>query len=215
MFPPSPVRKRRWLIVVGVLVVLAAASIWCVRHLGEWLMVEDPLEPAQAIIVLSGDMPVRALGAADIYHDGHSAQVWLTRPPGPGEVFEQLHIDYIGEEFYSQKVLMARGVPADAIRVLENPAGSTQQEVHEIARELRQAGGDKVIIVTSKAHTRRVRALWDKLVGGNPQAIVRYAREDPFDAAHWWRRTSDALDVVREVLGLANVWAGFPLRSRS
>jgi hypothetical protein len=28
----------------------------------------------------------------------------------------------------------------------------------------------------------------------------------------WWRNTGDALDVVREVLGLLNVWAGLPLQ---
>jgi len=41
---------------------------------------------------------------------------------------------------------------------------------------------------------------------------VRAASEDPFDPRHWWRSTGDALDVVREVLGLMNAWAGLPLR---
>jgi hypothetical protein len=50
------------------------------------------------------------------------------------------------------------------------------------------------------------------LVGSDPELIVRYARDDPYDGAHWWRRTKDGLDVVREVLGLANAWAGFPLQ---
>jgi hypothetical protein len=41
--------------------------------------------------------------------------------------------------------------------------------------------------------------------------LVRAATEDSFDAAHWWRSTKDALDVVREYLGLLNAWAGLPL----
>jgi hypothetical protein len=41
---------------------------------------------------------------------------------------------------------------------------------------------------------------------------VRAAGTDGFDAAHWWRNTHDALDVVREVLGLLNAWAGLPLQ---
>jgi uncharacterized SAM-binding protein YcdF (DUF218 family) len=36
--------------------------------------------------------------------------------------------------------------------------------------------------------------------------------EAAFDAAHWWHTTNDALTVVREYLGLVNVWAGFPLK---
>jgi hypothetical protein len=57
-----------------------------------------------------------------------------------------------------------------------------------------------------------VRLLWRKLASGNGFAIVRAASGDAFDPRHWWRTTSDALDVVREVLGILNVWAGLPLR---
>jgi hypothetical protein len=57
-----------------------------------------------------------------------------------------------------------------------------------------------------------VRSIWRKLVGSDPGVIVRFAADDPYDGAHWWRHTHDALDIVRETLGLINVWAGFPAR---
>jgi len=68
-----------------------------------------------------------------------------------------------------------------------------------------------VIIVTSKPHTRRVRMIWNRRVGDDPRAIIRYVSDDSFDPARWWRNTGDALDVVREVLGIVNALAGFPL----
>jgi hypothetical protein len=68
-----------------------------------------------------------------------------------------------------------------------------------------------VILVTSKVHTRRVRTLWSHLARQDGMAIVRGVSDDDYDAAHWWRSTNDALDVVREVLGLINAWAGLPL----
>ena len=80
-------------------------------------------------------------------------------------------------------------------------------------KQLRSRSGQVVIIVTSKPHTRRVRYLWKRLVGDNPRLIVRYASDDSFDAGHWWRSTKDGLDVVREVLGLANATLGFPARA--
>ena len=67
-------------------------------------------------------------------------------------------------------------------------------------------------MVTTKPHTRRVKAIWKRLVGNSPRLMVRYASQDGYDGVHWWRRTSDALDVVRELLGLANAWAGFPVQ---
>jgi hypothetical protein len=41
--------------------------------------------------------------------------------------------------------------------------------------------------------------------------IVRGASEDPVDLDHWWRNTRDTFSVVREYLGLTNVWLGLPV----
>lgn len=208
---PGKHRLRRALIVAAVLVVFAGALTWGVRRVGRWLVVEDNLEPAQAIVVLSGRMPVRALEAAELYRQGFAAQVWVMRPEGPAEELQKMGIDYVGEDFYNEKVLIYLGVPADAIRVL-GPIVNTQEEILRIAEELRREESRKVIIVTSKPHTRRVKAIWKALIGENPRLLVHPAPTDPYDGAHWWRHSSDALDVVRELLGLANVWAGFPAR---
>jgi len=203
-------RRRAW-IAAAVLVVIMAAA-WAIRGVGQWLVVQDALEPAQAIVVLSGRMPVRAREAAEIYRQGFAAQIWITRPASPEEELRQMGIGFVGEEFYNQRVLIQLGVPTDAIRVLDKPVINTEQEVLEISDALRQEGGSKVIVVTTKPHTRRVKAIWKRLVGNSPRLMVRYASQDGYDGAHWWRHTSDALDVVRELLGLANAWAGFPVQ---
>lgn len=207
--------KRRWLrwtIVLVLLLLLAGAAVWMFFRAGQWLVVEDPLQPARAIVVLSGRMPERAMEAAAIYRQGYAPEAWVERPAGPGLELAHMSIDYVGEEFYNQRVLIQLGVPATAIRVLDRPIRNTRDEVEQIAQLLRQQDAGRVIVVTSKAHTRRVKAIWKRLVGGYPQLIVRYTREDPYDGAHWWRHTQDALDVLRELLGLANAWAGFPVQ---
>jgi len=205
-------RRARWALALAAALVVLVVGV--IRGVGYWLVVEDPLEPAKAIVVLSGRMPLRALEAAEIYHEGYSAEVWVTRSASPAEELRRMGIGYVGEEFYNQKVLMYRGVPTDAIRVLGEPVENTEEEVREIAAELQRVGGSKVIVVTSKPHTRRVKAIWKVRVGDSPRLIVRFASQDSYDAAHWWRHTRDALDVMREVLGLANVWAGLPVRPR-
>lgn len=205
-------RWLRWMIPTLVLAALAVVLAWGFRSVGQWLVVQDELEPAQAIVVLSGRLPERARQAAELYRQGFAAQVWVTRPVSAAEELQELGISYVGEEFYNQKVLMALGVPSDAIRVLENPIVNTEEEVQGIAAELRREEAKKVIVVTSKPHTRRVQVIWKRLVGESPRLIVRYASTDAYDGARWWRHTHDALDVVRELLGLANAWAGFPAR---
>jgi uncharacterized SAM-binding protein YcdF (DUF218 family) len=204
--------KRALYAVVALFVAAAALGLW---RVGGWLIVQDRLEPAPVIVVLSGRLPERAREAALLYQQGYAGQVWITRPAGPAHELEDLGIAYVGEEFYNARVLMRLGVPPDAIRVLETPIQNTTDEVDEIAAELRHQGIRKTILVTTKAHTRRLRLIWRKRIGADPRAIVRYAREDGYDGAHWWRTTRDALDVVREVLGLANAWMGFPLHPAS
>ena len=207
-------RFRRRLIIAGLLVILIIAGTWIFLRVGTWLVVEDPLVPAPVAVVLSGEMPARAREAANIYRAGYAKKVWITRPDDVTEEMREMGIDYLGETFYNQSVLLHLHVPIEATRVLDPAIVNTQDEVRVISDQARAAGIHTVIVVTSKAHTRRVHAIWKKMVGSDPALIVRYASEDPFDPQHWWRHTADALQVVREVLGLANVWSGFLIKHR-
>lgn len=178
-------------------------------------MREDALSRADWIVVLSGGLPYRAEAAATVFRAGYAPDVWVSRPASPAPDLLARGIHYIGEEEYNRDILIAEGVPESAVHVFPGTIVDTQQEVEEIARGMRSAGKTTVIIVTSPQHTRRVRALWKRLVGENPKLTVHAATDDPFDADHWWRNTRDALSVVREYLGLANVWAGLPVRPSS
>jgi uncharacterized SAM-binding protein YcdF (DUF218 family) len=205
-------RMRRWLIAVGILTVLGFAGIVIFLTIGQWLVVQDPLVHADVIVILSGHLPDRALEAAQIYRGGYAGQVWISQPISPAEELKRMKISYLGEDFYNEKVLLAWGVPVDAIQILPHPSANTWDEINEISDMMRRYNFHSVIVVTSKPHTRRVRTIWHKFVGSEPRAIVRFAQDDPYDGAHWWRHTHDALDIVREILGLLNAWSGFPLR---
>lgn len=179
---------------------------------GKWLDSEDQLEKAQAIAVLSGRMPLRAMEAAKLYRAGYAPEVWLTRSSEPGAALQALGINFLGEDFYNVRILEHEGVPEPAIRVLDPPIVNTADEIAAISDALQHEKGESVILVTNKVHTRRTRILWRKLAAGKRRAIVRGASDDPFDAGRWWKTTTDALDVVREVLGILNAWAGLLLR---
>jgi len=191
---------------------LIAAAAVAFRDAGHWLIREDPVRHADVIVVLSGSMPYRAEEAANLFRMGYAREIWVSKPEGPSSELAAMGIHYIGEEEYGQMVLVHAGVPSAAVHIFPDPIVDTEQEIQEIARQMRARGDATAIIVTSPQHTRRVRTLWSELVGGNPQAVVRAAPQDPFDAGHWWRNTRDAYSVVREFLGLLNAWAGLPSR---
>jgi uncharacterized SAM-binding protein YcdF (DUF218 family) len=204
---------RRFLITAGIgVLLLILAGVYAFFHAGLWLVREDPLQKSQAIVVLSGGLPDRALAAAQIYRDGFAREVWLTQPLQPGASMEDLHLPYAGEEQYNRMVLTVQGVRPGDIRLLTPRVLNTADELRAVAEALDQQPGARAIVVTSRAHTRRVRALWRRLSPGDRgRLLVRASTEDPFDAEHWWRTTNDALTVVREYLGLLNAWAGLPL----
>jgi uncharacterized SAM-binding protein YcdF (DUF218 family) len=208
--------SRRRLRSVAILFAAAiVAGWWVVAHAGSWLVVEDSLQHAQAVVVLGGQVPFRAMEAARVYQLGWTRDVWVTQGAAHEDqiALSRLGIQRPVDADYSVLVLDHLGVPREAVRVLQAPADSTADEIRLVADELRRTGGERVILVTSKYHARRVRTLWRMLVGVRPEAVVRYTPDDPFDPYRWWKTTGDAMAVSREWLGLLNAWIGFPIRS--
>lgn len=207
--PPGNRRRRLFVGAAGI-ALLCAAIVFV--FVGRWLVVEDPVAKAQAIAVLSGAMPLRALEAAKLYKRGYASEIWLTHSTEPRAELQAMGISFLGEDYYDSRILENNGVPKDAIRVLDPPIENTADEIRTISRQLEQEKRTAVIIVTSKVHTRRTRLLWRRLAEHRGTAIVRAASEDGFNPGRWWSSTQDALDVVREALGVLNAWAGFPLK---
>ncbi|HEV8075831.1 MAG TPA: YdcF family protein [Candidatus Acidoferrum sp.] len=210
ILPNAESRKPRlWLSIIGALLFLLLLAF---LNLGRWLDKEDPPQKAAAIAVLSGRMPSRALEAARLYNLGYAPQVWLSYTVEPGATLEKLSVPYAGEEFYDRLLLLHQGVPDSAIHILAPPIVNTADEMRTFGQALRKENLHRIIIVTSKAHARRASVLWKHLSAKDGEAIVRGASGDGYDPAHWWRSTGDALEVVREILGLLNAWAGLPLQ---
>ena len=207
---PPKYRRTRGLL-LGLAGILLFAAVVFLLSVGRWLVAEDPLEKASAIVVLSGRMPLRAMEAAKLYRQGYAPKVWLTHSTEPGATLGAMGISYVGEDVYDMQVLVHEGVPPAAIHLLQPPIINTADEIAAVSAALEEEKGSTVIIVTSKVHTRRVRILWHRLATRRGHAIVRAASDDPFEPKRWWRTTGDALDVVRELLGILNAWAGMPL----
>src|SRR5437899_4900673 len=166
-------RARRVLWVVGVGALLFALVIFF--GVGRWLVAEDQLGKASAIVVLSGAMPMRAIEAAKLYHEGYAPEVWLTHSTEPGETLQEMGIPFAGEDHYNALVLIHEGVPAKAIHVLKPPIVNTADEVKVAASALVRAKGEAVILVTTKVNTRRLSLLLRRLASGQWQGIVRAA----------------------------------------
>jgi uncharacterized SAM-binding protein YcdF (DUF218 family) len=216
---PARATVRRWrrrlviaALLLAVTVIVATPAI--LRGVGRWLVVGDELAPADAIYVHAGHMPVRALEGADIYLDGLAREVWLaeTVPTAERAALEALGLHVPAEDHWNREVLLLRGVPAAAIRLLPVAVANTRDEVVAVAEELRRSGGSRVILVTSRQHSRRVRTLWRRYDDEALDAIVRPSRHDPFDPDRWWTNTDDGQAVLHELVGIVDAWLDLGLR---
>ena len=57
---------RRAIIALGAGAAAVGVLVWLAANAGPWLVVEDDLQQARAVVVLSGQVPFRAMEAADI-----------------------------------------------------------------------------------------------------------------------------------------------------
>src|SRR5260370_6754519 len=129
-------------LVVGLIVFAAIIFL----GVGRWLVVEDPLDKAQAIVVLSGRIPMRAKEAARLYKAAYAPQIWLTRANEPAASLQELHSAYLGAEFFNSRVLMHEGGPSHAIRRLEPPIDNTAEQLPTLAPQFCPQHGAALLI---------------------------------------------------------------------
>lgn len=206
------VAVRILLILALIAAVLAVFRVPILRRLGAMLVVQDPVAPADAIVVLSGSIPDRILHAVDLYKAGMAPYVVLTREvemPGLGEL-RQRGISIPERHELNRSIAVQLGVPEEALVIVEQRAGSTIAEVGALLPELRRRGFHSILLVTSKTHTRRAAMIFDTLSGGDIALRVSPTPYDPFSPDDWWTRR----EITRRVLTEYGKWFSFLVADR-
>src|SRR5215470_5992305 len=151
------------------------------RFVGESWIIEDPLERADAILVLSDDnfFADRSTRAAELYRQGLAPIVVASgrrlRP-------------YAGISDMMEHDLVERGVPKDKIVKLAHDAKNTKEEAQALAQVAAERKWRRVIVVTSNYHTRRARYIFNRVFPTRVNVRVTGARDGNFDPQRWWEK---------------------------
>jgi uncharacterized SAM-binding protein YcdF (DUF218 family) len=196
-------RGKRWAwgaaAFLAIAVVLYALSPAVLRSVGEQLIHADPVQRADAIIVLAPFLD-RIMEAADLYRQGYAPTVILTR--GQRDIGEQELIDrgiIESSEERKRQVLVALGVAPAAIVILDPLVDSTADEAQAFAEWARRHPIRRVIVVTSPLHTGRSRLTFMRAVENLPiDVLVRPSSRNPFRSDTWWRRRDTFRDGLIE-----------------
>jgi uncharacterized SAM-binding protein YcdF (DUF218 family) len=200
--------RRACLAAVLLLIISAVAFL---PFAGRLLVRDDRLVPADALFVLGGARAERWLEAVDVYRDHLAPLIVLS--PEQREPAELLVLSR-GVQFPStaergRDAILQLGVPASAVTILPGSLDSTAQEARALHEAASKHGWHRVIVVTSKYHSRRAGFAFDREFKGTGVTIlVHTSRYDASNPARWWRYRDDVRDVVIELEKFAAYRAG-------
>jgi uncharacterized SAM-binding protein YcdF (DUF218 family) len=208
-------RERRFLTgaLLGLcaLVFLVACHRPLLRLVGAALVVEDPPQHADAIVVVAGGTPSREAIAAALFGQGWAPRVIISRAFTTPAVRELVALgvrplDLQGE---ARLVLEKYGVPPDRIVSLGVSVTTTEPELAVVRDVARAEGYRRVILVTSPPHARRVKLIWSREgAADHIEGIVAAAPNVEFAVDDWWRRRRAAEALLHEYLGLLAIYLG-------
>jgi uncharacterized SAM-binding protein YcdF (DUF218 family) len=213
-------RRPSWWKLFPALVLVIAGSVllapFALRVVGRFLVIADPLEPSDAIVVMAGEVPFRQIEAARLFQQGLAPRVVLTRERLPAwrRRLKELGLGSPGRRELAAAVLERLSVPTSAITFVNEPAINTLEELAAIHRFAVEKRFRRVIIVSSPDHMRRIRVIWSKVAGPTVEARLHQApEEDGFDPDHWWTSKVGAEYLFHEYFGILNFLLGSPIRS--
>ena len=176
------------------LLLTAAGGAWFLYYGGRYLQHEDPLQKADAVFVLGGARVERWLEAFDLHTEGYAPIIMLSpeRPEHSERLLQARGVRFPTTIELQRDALIQLGVPAAAIIANPGYVDNTAQEAALLRQTALSRGWKRVIIVTSKYHTRRAGFAFRRTFAGTGiPVVVRASRHDVSDPANWWRIRAD------------------------
>lgn len=202
-------RLTRAIILILVLFLLSYQQI--LTEIGHFLVRGDALSRADAIVVLSTEIDYypRLIEAADLYLQDLAEHVVIN---GNRKSESLRKLETLGfkplHPWYSDSIAILKmlGVPEDRVLAISaEDVYDTISEAQYVGNALIQKGFSKVILTTSKFHTRRAGMIWESRYADRIQILVTGAREDPFQPKSWWKDGRQ----IRQVMSEYGAWIYF------
>jgi hypothetical protein len=177
-----------------VVLALAAFAIVAVRSLREpllraagWaLVLNEPVAPADIIVLTLDSGGAGALEAADLVQSGVSKRVAVFDDPPDGEDYEFIRRGLPYEDAGARQIrqLTSLGV-TDVVHISRIDGTESEGQVLPLWCDEQQLRS--IVMVATKDHSRRLRRVLDRAMKGHPTHVtVQAARYSSFDPDRWW-----------------------------
>jgi uncharacterized SAM-binding protein YcdF (DUF218 family) len=193
----------------GSLIVIIILFIAGCRKAGQWLVKEDELLHANAMVILMGSISDRVLQAADLYNQKVADKVIIVEESmGAYRVLEEKGVHLLSNSRQVLNAIVILGISADSIIILPGDATSTKMEAMIIKEYVAENPNiDTLLIVTSSDHTRRASMIFKSAfrdAGKKVYISCSPSSYTNFDAKRWWKNKEDIQTVFMEYIKIVN-----------
>ena len=204
--PAQGLRSRRWLkvfLAAGLVSFVLAVAAWQTRE--RWLaamvhawVVNDPVERADAVMVLGGGAQFRSFEAVRFHRVGLAGKVLFPHiKPGADEP----EATTSRETILIDRVLTHERVPAEAREQIGRNVTSTRDEMLALRAWADGAQARVIIVPTDPFHTRRLKALIHSIFAGSATRVLVTVVDPPgYRWQEWWRDEHGFLAFQNELL---------------
>jgi hypothetical protein len=188
-------RRPRWASILVVVVTLAAAAIVAIPSIREsvlgaagWaLVVNEPIAPADVIVVSLSSGGAGALEAADLMEGGIAKRVAVFTDPPSGEDHEFIRRGLPYEDASARQIRQLRWLGVTDVMQIPGTEAGTEGEGQVLPPWCDQHQFRSIVFVAARDHSRRWRRVLNRVMRGHPtRVIVQPARYSIFDPDRWW-----------------------------
>lgn len=176
-------RPIKYLLIIVCLIILQFPLFYrfWLTQTGGWLIHQDKIEKADAILVLGGGRGERVLQGAKLYREKYADQIMMT-----GEFQQVLYGPVYHWALQGQKLAVSRGVPENKIIPILDSM-STHDDATLSLAECRKRHFKSLIVVSEPFHTKRAFYAFKKVYKNSGVKVMIYPVQDSwYKRDTWW-----------------------------
>ena len=190
--------KNKKLIIIAIIILII---VKIGANLGSFLIVNDELNKADAIVVFSGDNGPRTEKGVELLKEGLGDYLILSG----GIVYDDVTMAELMKNY-----AMKLEVPEENI-LIDDKAATTHENAEFTKDIIEESNFKSIIVVTSEYHSRRSKLAMKKVLentlvdGKKVEVMVAHSTEEKF-TTKWWTSGNSILIVISEYLKLMGYW---------
>lgn len=190
-------RSTKYILLVVCLIILQFPlfyKFW-LGQMGGWLIYQDKLEQADAILVLGGGRGERILQGAELYREKYAKYMMMT-----GEFERVMDGPVYHWALQGRKLANRHGVPWDRmIPILDSM--STYDDATLSLAECRKHQFKSLIVVSEPYHTRRAYYAFKKVYKNSGIKVMVYPVQDSwYTRDNWWHSEKALMSTIEEYI---------------